>query len=322
LIHIAFGLRIDSTESVPGLAGDSATSSEIADIHAHWGTAPAGIGQVQAPTDPPFFTSSMTTPEGAPALRIWQARGGELLLIRYVDGVDFWVDMQGQNVWAKWSGDSTFEDAASYFVGPILGLLLRMRGITCLHASALNVGGRAVLFAGEEGAGKSTIAAALARRGHPVISDDISALEERGSEIVVIPSFPCLSLWPDSATMVFGPAKKLPEYSSNFEKGRLELQKEQLRFQDAPLKLGAVFLLGERGGDSEAVLVEAVDARESLMALVVHSYANSLIGPEMRAREFALLGRIVGSIPVRGLRPAIGPQGLEELCRTIEATSG
>lgn len=321
MIRIAFGLRIESTETVPGLAGDAAASSGSADIHLHWGSAPTGAEQLHAPAEPPFFTSSMTTADGAPALRIWQLSGGDLLLIRYVDGVDFWVDKQGQNVWASWGGNSTFEDAASYFVGPILGLLLRMRGITCLHASALNIGGRAMLFAGEEGAGKSTIAAALAWRGHPVISDDISALEERGTEIVVIPSFPCLSLWADSVAMVYGGQKELPEYSRNFEKRRLELQKEQLRFQDAPLKLGAVFLLGERADGTDATVVEGVDVRESLMALVVHSYANSLISPEMRAREFSLLGRIVGSITIKRIRAGGGAQGLEALCEAVEGRS-
>lgn len=321
MIHIAFGLRIESTERVPGLAGESQIGPRDVDIHVRWGTAPSGTEQLANPAEPPYFTSNMTTADGAPALRIWQLRGAEMLLIRYVDGMDFWVDKQGQNVWASWGGNSTFEDAASYFVGPILGLLLRMRGVTCLHASALNIGGRAVLFAGDEGAGKSTIAAALARRGHPVISDDISALKERGTEIVVIPSFPCLSLWTDSVAMVYGGQKELPEYSRNFEKRRLELREEQLRFQEAPLKLGAVFLLGERDDGMNATVVEGVDVRESLMALVVHSYANSLISPEMRAREFSLLGRIVSSIPIRRIRAGGGEQGLEQLCLAVEGAS-
>jgi hypothetical protein len=322
LNYIAFGLRIDSAESLPGLAVNSSASSAVADVHTHWGTGPAKAAEWQEQSEPPFFTSNMKTSQGAPALRIWKICGGEILLVRYADGVDFWVDKKGENVWAKWSGDSTFEDAASYFLGPILGLLLRMRGFTCLHASALAIGGRAVLFAGEEGAGKSTIAAALAQRGHAVISDDISALEERGSEILVIPSFPCLSLWSDSVAMLYGGEKELPEYSKNFEKRRLELQSEQLRFQDAPLKLGAVFLLGERDGGVEAASVESVDARESLMALVAHSYANSLITSEMRAREFALLGQVVSSASIKRVLSGGGPQGLERLCRAIEGATG
>jgi hypothetical protein len=46
-----------------------------------------------------------------------------------------------------------------------------------LHASVVDVDGRAVAFLGASRQGKSTLAAALARRGHTLLSDDCCAAE-------------------------------------------------------------------------------------------------------------------------------------------------
>jgi hypothetical protein len=60
--------------------------------------------------------------------------------------------------------------------GRLMAYLLRQRGWLPVHASAVAIGGQAVLFAGESGAGKSTTAAALYARGHKVLTDDVGAV--------------------------------------------------------------------------------------------------------------------------------------------------
>ena len=104
----------------------------------------------------------------------------------------------------------TIEDMATYLLGPVLGLLLRLRGVTCLHASAVAFGETAVAFVGSEGAGKSTTAAALARRGHAILSDDIVALAEHNGSFFVHPAYPYLCLWPESVESLYGSAEALP----------------------------------------------------------------------------------------------------------------
>ena len=112
--------------------------------------------------------------------------------------MEFWLEHEGKEIWAIWPKASTLEDASSYLLGPVLGVLLRLRGTTCLHASAVAIDGQAVAFAGTEGAGKSTTAAAFARVGHSVLSDDVVALKENESGFVVAPAYPHICLWPDS----------------------------------------------------------------------------------------------------------------------------
>src|SRR6185436_17962029 len=60
-----------------------------------------------------------------------------------------------------------------HLVRSVTGAVLQQRGLLPLHASALLLGAGAIALLGPSRAGKSTLAAALARRGHPVLADDV-----------------------------------------------------------------------------------------------------------------------------------------------------
>lgn len=81
----------------------------------------------------------------------------------------------------------------------ILPLTLASAGLTVLHASAVDIDGGAVLFIGDAGAGKSTLAAALSLRGFALLADDGVLLDERSDGVHAVPSYPGVRLWPDAA---------------------------------------------------------------------------------------------------------------------------
>ena len=81
--------------------------------------------------------------------------------------------------------------------GRIMGCLLRQRGYLPLHASAVCIAGKSVIFLGESGAGKSTLAAAFHSRGHDVLADDVSAVRASESGIEVLAGWPGLRLLQD-----------------------------------------------------------------------------------------------------------------------------
>jgi len=236
----------------------------------------------------------------------------------YSDGVRFWFDRQGTKLWCTWPENLTISDAAVYLLGPVLGLLLRLRGVTCLHASAVAFGHQAVAFAGPAGAGKSTTAAALGRRGHAIVSDDIVAIEEREDGFFVFPAHPYLGLWPDSVEMLYGQDKRIPGFASTWDKGRLLLADHELQFQDRALPLAAVFLLEERTTDSAAQFRDAAPSQKSMMELIANSYGTDLLEMDMRVREFELLGRLISRVPLFRVRPNVDRSKLPSLCDSIE----
>jgi len=206
-----------------------------------------------------------------------------------------------------------------------MGFVLRLRGITCLHASAVAVGGRAIALLGPAGAGKSTTAAAFARLGHFTLSDDIVALEDRGDAFLAQPGHPRLCLWPESVRALYGSADALPRLvpaggiNAWCDKRYLDLLGHQSRFQPRPLPLAAVYILGERTADPAAPYVEAVPTQMGFIELVANTYMNYLPDTAARAREFEVLGRVMAGVPVRRVSPHQDPAFLPELCEAILA---
>jgi hypothetical protein len=124
------------------------------------------------------------------------------------NGSEIFVDVAGVGRFLVRSGKDIIVDPApcsdgdemrAWLLGTAFALLCHQRGMTPLHASAIDVTGGSVAFVGGSGDGKSTLAAALSKRGYPVICDDICFLR-RGTEneIQVWPGLNRLRLWEDA----------------------------------------------------------------------------------------------------------------------------
>jgi hypothetical protein len=113
-----------------------------------------------------------------------------------VDGVaDFLVE-EGRRITIAPARDAETPDVRLFLLGGGLGYLCHQRGILPLHAATVEVDGEAVSFAGHSGAGKSTLADAFARRGHQILSDDVSPVDT--AHRAILPSLRRVRLWSDS----------------------------------------------------------------------------------------------------------------------------
>ena len=124
----------------------------------------------------------------------WQMTDRRLLLD--IPGIARFLLTGGEEVLVDPESDARLGDIPVFLVGTVLGLLLHQRGAVVLHASAVEVDGRAILFCGPSGAGKSTLAAALADQGHPLLADDLCVLsfDARGAPLAH-PDGGRLKLW-------------------------------------------------------------------------------------------------------------------------------
>jgi hypothetical protein len=303
-----FGLVFASDVPVPGLAPERLDAPH--DVRVHLRALPPWL------EDAPRTSVHRAASEGS-ALAVWSLDGGRGLLLDYADGTRFVVDAAGTEVWAQWTEDATLEDTATYLLGPVAALLLRLRGRVPLHASAVRVDGGAVAFAGPGGAGKSTLAAAFARLGRSVIADDVLAVEARPEALFVHPAYPRLRLWPDSVEMLYGHRDALPLLTPNWDKRYLDVGEAADDFPADPLPLRAVYLLERRA--AEEPRIRPLPPREGLMKLIATTCATFLSDPALREREFRVLARLAREVPLRAVTPPEGADALPELCRAIEA---
>jgi hypothetical protein len=266
-----------------------------------------------------FYPSSEDADDRPPNLRVGVLHGGDYFGFFYSDGVRFAVERRGREVWADWPENYTLEDACTYLIGPVIGFVLRLRGVTCLHASAVAVDEQAIALAGFPGAGKSTTAAAFAHRGYSVIADDVVALAEDGENFLVPPGYPRVNLWPDSARALFGSEGALPRITPTWDKRYLALGDNGFGFATKPLPLRAIYLLGARETNLAAPVIEEVAGGDAFAGLVANTYVNYLLDREMRSQEFDMLSRVVAGIPIRRVRPSADPTAVFDLCEAIAA---
>lgn len=310
--YSTFGLRLISSRPLHGLTPVGGETA-IADLRIEFLEEPSEtIGDPAGETL--WYTTDILDEQGDPALRIWKGRSAGEYYIRYVNGLTFCLNSAITRVRVVCRQPMSHADVCSFLLGPVIGIALRMRGITCLHASAVEIRGSAVAFLGEMGAGKSTTAAIFARNGHAVLTDDIMALEKCGNAFFARSSYPFLNLLPDAMELVFGAGDGGCSPDSEVEKIHLTLDGEGLRFESRLLALGRIYIL-ERADRSAATTVLPLRPQEALIELSTQTYANKMLDQQMRAREFQMLGDLVRNVTISRL--IVPANGIENLYRTI-----
>jgi hypothetical protein len=309
LRYLLYGLRADADRPLPGLrSGDAAGEP---DLRLSIGSHAVDPGSISTP----WYVADRAAADGEPTLSAFRGPGGAIRL-RYADGTEFTLDAAATHVGCTWRPPLTLEDTATYLLGPVCGLALRLRGITCLHASAVALDGRAFLVCGPAGAGKSTTAAAFAARGRPVLADDVAALDLSGDAVTVRAAYPHLRLWPDAVRHLYGADADLPALTPNWEKRYLDLAAEDDAFHGEPLPVSAVFLLaGREAGD--APRLEALPPSDAVLSLVANTYMGWLPDLTAQGRDLALYGRLAASVPVLRAVPHADPARLPELCAAM-----
>ncbi len=311
----AFGLTLASEVPIPGLLDWPAAA---ADVQIHTGFLPEWIDTTHG-VGREIWSAGGDPDHESDAVSVRAAGDDRFLLLAYGDGTRFVVSRSGDEIWCAWPSSSTLDTAATYLLGPVIGLVLRLRGITCLHASAVAIGGDAIAIVGPAGLGKSTTAAAFALRGYRVLADDIAAIGSAAGRWHVQPAVPSIRLWEDSVELLLGDASALPRMAPGWDKRQLDLRAVGGFLAEAAAPLAAIYILAEHDAAGGTALPRQLSPRDALMALVSNTYANVLLDGAMRAAEFVALSRLVSAVPVWEIAAAHDAAALDTLCATLVA---
>lgn len=311
--YLLYGLSAETDRPLPGLRAQPGGGEPELRLSVGW-----------HPVDPssistPWYVSDRLSADAEPTLSAF--RGGGWLRLRYADATEFTLDAAGTRVGCTWRAPLTLEDACTYLLGPVCGLVLRLRGAACVHASAIAVNGGALLVCGPAGAGKSTTAAAFAARGRKVLSDDVAALDAGGDRVTVRAAYPHLRLWPDAVRALYGQGADLPPLTPNWDKRYLDLAEGGGAFHARALPVAGVAILGGRRAE-DAPRLEPMRAADAVLALVANTYMGWLPDLAAQARDLALYARLAREVPVFRATAHADPARLGELCGLLEARLG
>lgn len=207
-------------------------------------------------------------------------------------------------------------------LGPVMALLLHLRHMLVLHASAVEIGGGSATFLGDKGAGKSTTAAAFVQAGHRLVTDDLLAITfDDAQEPRVESGFPQLKLSAEAgAALPIAGAQRLPLVFPEFEKNQFRLAQSDVAKHVTPSR---IYVL-ERGGDKATVT--RLGRAEALAAVMRFSYV-ARFGPAAMtdgwaAVHFRQCAALASYAAVSRLQVPADLTRLAELLALVEADAG
>jgi HPr Serine kinase C-terminal domain len=202
--------------------------------------------------------------------------------------------------------------------GALIAIHLRLRHELVLHASAVRVGGRALAFVGASGMGKSTLAAALCREGHELVSDDVLRIDL--ADPTVVRAHPG-----STETRLRLTARQLadmapPDTVAPTADGRLAVR--PAAWSTAPLPLLACVVPRPSHAGEDDVAVTRLPLVASLLRLSQFPRIVGWIDPISAAADFQALGDLVERVPVFDARIPWGlPFRPGVLDRLVDAVS-
>ena len=220
--------------------------------------------------------------------RHWEADEHHFLLRG--NGVGRFLMSHGREVIFEPEDGVPVSDCAVYLQGTVIGMLLNQRGGIVMHASAVAVDGKAILFCGISGAGKSTLAAALSARGYGMISDDVCLITfDSDRRPVVRPDARQLKL-ADTAIEALDLGAQCGE--PVLRSAEKTYVRPQACWNGADLPLGAVYVLRSRLRSVD--FIRPLDSVAAMRKLQRHIYRPGMIRRTgLTERYFAATARIV-----------------------------
>jgi len=133
------------------------------------------------------------------------------------------------------------ESVRLFLLGSAFGALLFQRGHLVLHGNAIKIDGRCMICVGASGAGKSTLAAAFARRGYPVLADDVVPVDANAA---ALPGLPRIKLWQDAAEWLGIETAGLRRIRPDMAKFNMPLAVDD-KAVSAPAPIRWIYILGQ-----------------------------------------------------------------------------
>jgi hypothetical protein len=222
----------------------------------------------------------------------------------------------GQEILMDMAPTSNLVEVRAYLLGAIFGALCHQRGITPLHAAAIDLANGRVAFVGASGAGKSTLIAALARRGHEVISDDECFLElsDHGN-VRTWPGIAGIRLWEDATVALGFEDPGLEQGTPKYKKKYSIPIHPRTPTQPRPL-FGVYQLHRATNCMSEITRLRGADAIEVLLQNVYPPGVSDRLG--YQSHVFSVCTAVARNVPVFRLSRPWDFAALGEVCDMLE----
>jgi hypothetical protein len=286
-----YGLTVRSNRPVPGLRRSAREAGPTVTIDF------AQVAQCAVPSFPPHTVNGCES--------FWRL-SSDVCLLHYQDemsGAAWQIETveAGAHLNVRWTSSYQIDDIPSVLLGPGFASVLHLRRAFVLHASVVKIGAGAVLIVGTSGAGKSTTAAALVRRGFPFISDDVAVLESSGMSHAVHLGHAYLRIYDNSAIAAGWPAglPRLFHHPIFDDKRYVDLADDTQDKERIPTAIRAIYVLERNVARREGSTIQPLGPRQALQHLLANVYCSRFLDDQGRQQCLRRGVALVNSVPMR-----------------------
>lgn len=232
-----------------------------------------------------------------------------------IDGIGGWQVEGGHTIRLHPSMAANPPELRLFTLGSAWGALGYQRGFAMWHGSAVARGGRALLFCGDAGEGKSTMAAAMLARGATLVADDLSRVERCEKGVTIHPSSGRIKLWRGAIEQLGWQDRAIQR--DYFREDKFHCRVATSAAGGQPVPLAGMVVLAE---GAEVALSRLSGAGALEAALAGTSYRPEMLEKMGRwGEQGALAVRIVAQVPVWRLDRPKDFAALDAACEAVEA---
>ncbi len=175
-----------------------------------------------------------------------------------------------------------------------MGLYLFKEKSYVLHSSAININGKAFIFMGPSGSGKSSIVASLINYGE-LITEDISKIEFSGDDGYVYPSLPVIKL--DSKIFDHHKFETLKEFNLAGDIGKRKgYVVKNFDHNNSSIKIHGCFILD----NEKSKVIEKVGSDDAFRYLMFNSFGAIPKNQCVKSENMLLnnISNFIRSVPI------------------------
>jgi hypothetical protein len=238
---------------------------------------------------------------------LYQAKRDDFLF--RLDSVGSYRVQEGRFITVERLNNATDEEIRLFLLGSAFGAMIQQRELLPFHGSTVVKNGNAYLIGGNSGAGKSSLAATLVKRGFSLLADDISVVQTASGKPVVCPGIPHLKLWEDVMIKLEEDVSRYPKVRPQILKYRKPASEE---FLNRSVPLHSIVIL--HSNNTAGFEIRPVKGVEKFNLLKNNTYRHQYLdGLEKTVQHFRMATELAGSCRVYQLKRPSSPLLLEEL---------
>lgn len=226
--------------------------------------------------------------------------GDGSLYMRWKDCLDLLVARDGARVSCRNLSSYSFASLESYLLNFAVSAALLLQGEESLHATVVDIGGRAIGLLGNSGAGKSTLASFLITCGGTIVTDDILRIAFDEEAVIAYPGPNRLKLFTEAAKLFLPESSASGKWSPAGGKLVYDLG-DQTRLRPSCRLVGLYDLRKKPQPDEGRVVLERKSALDSFLTIGAATMNNDLQPPARQGRHFRFVEQIAKLLPVYSL---------------------